>query len=65
VDLAQLVRFIIVELNHPSSNSKFDMGVTFMTNYFFSGRRCLRRQRVALGDQLCESQDQADSVFWR
>jgi hypothetical protein len=55
VDLAQLVRFIIVELNHPRSNPKFDMNVTFMTNYFFSGKRRLRRQRIALRDRLCES----------
>jgi hypothetical protein len=39
VGLAQLVRFLAVELTHPSLNPKFDMGVIFITNYFFSGRR--------------------------
>jgi hypothetical protein len=39
VDLAQLVRFLVVELTHPGSNPIFDMGVAFMANYSFSGRR--------------------------
>jgi hypothetical protein len=61
--LDQLVRFLVVELIHPDLNSRFDIGVVFITNYFFSERRCPRRQRDVLGDRLCESQDQTDSVF--
>jgi hypothetical protein len=63
VSLAQLVRFLVVELTHPGSNPRFDMGVAFITNYSFSGRRRPRRQRDTLGDRLRESQDQADSVI--
>jgi hypothetical protein len=29
VDLAQLVRFLVVELTHPSSNPRFDINVAF------------------------------------
>jgi hypothetical protein len=29
----------VVELTHPCSNPRFDMGVTFRANYSFSGRR--------------------------
>jgi hypothetical protein len=35
--LAQLVRFLVVELIHPDLNLKFDTCVVFMINYFFSG----------------------------
>jgi hypothetical protein len=38
VGLAQLVRFLVVELTHPDSNPTFDIGVTFVPNYSFSGR---------------------------
>jgi hypothetical protein len=38
VGLAELVRFLVVELIHPDSNFRFDMSVIFMTNYSFSGR---------------------------
>jgi hypothetical protein len=61
--LIQLVRFLLVKLTHPVLNHRFDMGVVFTANYFFSGKQRPRRQRVALGDRLHESQDQADSVF--
>jgi hypothetical protein len=61
--LTQLVRFLVVELTHLGSNPKFNMGVAFTTNYSFSGRQRPRRQRGALDDRLCESQDQAGSVF--
>jgi hypothetical protein len=37
VGLAQLVRFLVVELIHPGSNPKFDMCVAFTANYSFSG----------------------------
>jgi hypothetical protein len=63
VGLAQLVRFLVVELTHSGSNPRFDMGVIFMANYSFSGRRRPHRQRDALGDRIRESQDQAGSVF--
>jgi hypothetical protein len=63
VGLAQLVRFLVVELIHIVLNPRFDMGVAFKVNYSFSGRRRLRRQRGALGDRHCESQDKAGSVF--
>jgi hypothetical protein len=36
VGLAQLVRFLLVELTYPGSNSRFDMCVVFTVNYFFS-----------------------------
>jgi hypothetical protein len=52
VGLAQLVRFLVVELIHLGSNPRFDMGVVFMAN-----------QRGTLDDRLCESQDQVGSVF--
>jgi hypothetical protein len=39
------------------------MIVVFMINYSFSRRRCLYRQRYALGDQLYDSKDQVSSVF--
>jgi hypothetical protein len=39
VALAQLVRFLVVKLNHPDSNSRFDMGVVFTANYLFSEKR--------------------------
>jgi hypothetical protein len=38
VGLAQLVRFLVVELTHLVSNPRFDMGVAFTANYSFSGR---------------------------
>jgi hypothetical protein len=38
VALAQLVRFLVVELTHSDSNPGFDMSITFTTNYSFSGR---------------------------
>jgi hypothetical protein len=34
--LAQLVRFLVVELIHPGLNTKFDIDVTFTVNYSFS-----------------------------
>jgi hypothetical protein len=48
--LAQLVRFIVMELTYPGLNIRFDMGVVFTANYSFSGRRRSRRQRDTLGD---------------
>jgi hypothetical protein len=32
--LVQLIRFLTVELTHLDLNSKFDIGVVFMTNFF-------------------------------
>jgi hypothetical protein len=55
VSLVQLVRFLVVEITHPDSNSRFNMRVVFMTNYSFSGRQRLHQQRDALGDRLHES----------
>jgi hypothetical protein len=55
--LAQLVRFLVVELIHPASNFKFDMGIVFSVNYSFSDRRHPYRQRDALDGQLRESQN--------
>jgi hypothetical protein len=65
VGLAQLVRFLVVKLTHSGSNLRFEIGVIFMTNYYFSWRRRSHRQRDALGDRLRESQDQVGSVFQR
>jgi hypothetical protein len=39
VGLAQLIRFLVVEPNYPVSNHRFDIGVAFTANYFFSGNR--------------------------
>jgi hypothetical protein len=61
--LAQLARFLVVELNHSDSNSRFDMNVVFTTSYSFSGRRRPRRQRIVLDDRLRESQNQVVSIF--
>jgi hypothetical protein len=44
VSLAQLIRFVVVELTHSCSNSRFDMDVVFMINYYFSGSRRPRQQ---------------------
>jgi hypothetical protein len=63
VSLVQLVRFLMVKLTHSVSNHIFDIGVIFMTNYSFSRRRCPRRQRGALDDRFCKSQDQVNSFF--
>jgi hypothetical protein len=52
-----------VELSHPGSNHRFDMVVTFTTNYYFSGRRRPRRQRCALGDRLRESKIKPTQFF--
>jgi hypothetical protein len=38
VGLAQLVRFLMVELTYSGLNHRFDMSVIFMANYCFSGR---------------------------
>jgi hypothetical protein len=46
VDLAQLIRFLVVELTHPDSNPIFDMGITFTANYSFS-----ERQRVPVDSE--------------
>jgi hypothetical protein len=37
VGLAQLVRFLVLELTHTILNSRFDMSVVFMANYFSVG----------------------------
>jgi hypothetical protein len=37
VDLAHLVRFLVVKLTHPDSNTIFDMGIAFTTNYSLGG----------------------------
>jgi hypothetical protein len=37
VGLAQLVKFLMVKLTYSVSNSRFDMYVAFMTNYFLVG----------------------------
>jgi hypothetical protein len=55
VGLARLVRFLVVELTHPGSNPRFDMGVACTANYSFSEMRRPRQQRCALDDRLCES----------
>jgi hypothetical protein len=61
VGLAQLVRFLVVELIHSDSNSKFNICVVFTANYSFSGksmRVCVHRSeygRGALVDRLHES----------
>jgi hypothetical protein len=36
VGLAQLIRFLVVQLTYSGANPKFDIDVTFMTNYSFS-----------------------------
>jgi hypothetical protein len=39
VDLAQLIKFLVVKLTHLDLNSIFDICVAFTPNYFFSGRQ--------------------------
>jgi hypothetical protein len=39
VRLAQLVRFLVMKLIHSGSNLRFDICVTFITNYSFNGRQ--------------------------
>jgi hypothetical protein len=63
VGLARLFRFLMIKLTHLDLNHRFDMSVTFTTNYSFNSRRRLRRQRDALSDRLHEFQDKAGSVF--
>jgi hypothetical protein len=46
--LAQLVRFLVVELIHSGSNLIFDMSVVFLTNYSFSGRQRTVNSEVLL-----------------
>jgi hypothetical protein len=53
--------FLVVELTHPYSNPRFDMGVTFTTNYSFNERQ--RPHRDILNDRFREPQDQISSVF--
>jgi hypothetical protein len=48
VGLAQLLRFLVVELIYPGLNPRFNIGVIFTANYFFSKRWRPRRQRGAL-----------------
>jgi hypothetical protein len=38
VGLAQLIRFLMVELIYSDSNPKFNKGVVFTINYSFNGR---------------------------
>jgi hypothetical protein len=37
VDLAHLIRFLVVKLTHPDSNTIFDIGIAFTTNYSLGG----------------------------
>jgi hypothetical protein len=37
VDLAQLVKFLVVKLIHLVLNTRFDLGVAFTANYFSVG----------------------------
>jgi hypothetical protein len=37
--LTQLVIFLVIKLIHLGLNLRFDIGVVFMSNYFFSERR--------------------------
>jgi hypothetical protein len=39
-----LVIFLVMKLIHLGLNLRFDMGVVFMSNYFFSERRRPHRQ---------------------
>jgi hypothetical protein len=48
--LVQLIRFLVVKLIQLSSNTRFDICVVFMTNYFFSDKRSPRRQRDTFDD---------------
>jgi hypothetical protein len=36
--LAQLVRFLVVELTYPDLNLIFNINIIFITNYFFNKR---------------------------
>jgi hypothetical protein len=63
VDLAQLIRFLVVKLINSDSNPRFDMSVAFTANYSFSGRQYPHRQRCAIGDQQSFRGAHRDSVY--
>jgi hypothetical protein len=71
VYMIQRILFSLTEKNdknssfllYPGLNHRFDMGVTYTVNYFFSGRRCSRRQRDVLDDRLHKFQYQPNLVF--
>jgi hypothetical protein len=50
VGLIQLARFLVMELTHLCLNTRFDMSVVFMINYFFNERQRLYQQRDVLDD---------------
>jgi hypothetical protein len=50
VGLAQLIRFLVVELTHSGLNSRFDMCVVFSANYSFSVRRRLDSEALLMTD---------------
>jgi hypothetical protein len=54
VGLVQLVRFLVMELTHLDSNSRFDMSVVFMANYFLVEGDVPIDNKVLFSDQLCE-----------
>jgi hypothetical protein len=41
VSLTELIRFLVIELT--SLNSRFNIDVVFIVNYFFIKRRCSHR----------------------
>jgi hypothetical protein len=62
VGLAQLIRFLIVELIHSDSDLIFDMSVVFMTNYSSLGDDVLIDSETFFV-RLHESQDKTVQSF--
>jgi hypothetical protein len=58
-----VVRFLIVEPTYPDSNSRFDVDVAYLQLIILSVLDNVSVDSDVLFDQLCESQDQADSIF--
>jgi hypothetical protein len=63
VGLVEIVRFLVVELIHPSSNLRFDMIVTYLRLIILSVICDVSIDSEVLFDRLCESQDQVNPVF--
>jgi hypothetical protein len=62
VGLAQLIRFLVVELIHSDSDLIFNMSVVFMTNYFLVGDGVHIDSELFLV-RLHESQDKTVQSF--
>jgi hypothetical protein len=58
-----VVRFLVVEPTYSDSNPRFDVDVAYLQLIILSVLDDVPIDSDVLFDQLCESQDQADSIF--